>query len=102
MAAERPVRKAGGEFHLRSPGSVIGGTGGRGEVLPRGAVRRVGNKVDTSKSLHMGNLSGRGSGVSCEFKGTHNNSGTEPVKVTKLLRSTFFFADSEPIKSVGK
>lgn len=62
---------------------------GTGEVLPRGSGWGGGNKTDTSKSLHMGNLPGRGTGVSCEFKGTRNNSGTEPVKVTKVLRSTF-------------
>lgn len=99
VAAERTVGNASGEFPLQSPGSAIGG--GRGGVLPRGAVRTVGNKADTSKSLHMGNLSGRGSRVSSEFKATHNNSGTQPVKVTKVLRSTFF-ADNKPITSVGK
>lgn len=88
MAAERTTRKAGGDFYLQSPGSV-GGGGGAGEVLPRGSGLGGGNKTDTSKSLHMGNLPGRGTGVSCEFKATRNNSGTEPVKVTKVLRSTF-------------
>lgn len=73
----------------RAPGRLEMGGGGGGEVLPRGSGLGGGNKTDTSKSLHMGNLPGRGTGVSCELKATRNNSGTEPVKVTKVLRSTF-------------
>lgn len=87
MEAERTIRKAGGDFRLQSNRVGYRGTG---EVLPGGAcVGEGGNKTDTSKSLHMGNVSGRGTGVSCEFKGTRNNSGTEPVEVTKVLRSAF-------------
>lgn len=81
MAVAQTIGKAGGEFHFQSLGSVEGG----------GLSRGAGCKTDTSKSLHMGNVSGRGTAVSCEFIGTDNNSGTEPVKVSKVLRLTFFF-----------
>lgn len=82
-----------GRWGVPLPEPWVSGGGG----LSRGA----GCKTDTSKSLHMGNVSGRGTAVSCEFIGTDNNSGTEPVKVSKVLRLTFFFfADSQPRNSV--
>lgn len=67
VATEQTIRKASGDFHLQSFRSDRGeGKGERGSV-PWGA----GNKPDTSKSLHMGNLSGRGTSlllgrISCE------------------------------------
>lgn len=78
VATEQTIGKARGGFHLQSCRSDRWERG-KGRSAPWG----VSNKPDTSKSLHMGNVSGRGTSlllrkVSCPSRRL-DNGGTGPV-----------------------